>query len=154
MAEGDATEQRRVSLPWFLPFICFIPLLIAAPLWHRASAADAVTPNVGNIEHLTTAGFLKNPVGSNPVVEGRTGLEQPAQRPVRRQQLHAGSPPARKHSADQGSTTFRSSSAPAGMQVREEKKDLTLALKKAEQAEKAGKKAAGKKAASPRDSRL
>ena len=27
-----------VSLPWFLPFICCIPLLIAAPLWHRAPA--------------------------------------------------------------------------------------------------------------------
>jgi len=128
MAEGDATEQRRVSLPWFLPFICFIPLLIAAPLWHRASAADAVAPNVGNVEHLTTTGFLKNPVGSNPVVEGRAGLEQPAARPVRRQQLHAGSPPARKHSADQGSTAFRSSSAPAGVQVREEKKAEQLTL--------------------------
>ena len=88
MADGDATEQRRLSLHWFLPFICFIPLLIAAPLWHRASAADAMTPNV---EHLSTTGFLKGP--SNPVVE------QPAPRPVRRQQLHVGPTPARKHNA-------------------------------------------------------
>ena len=88
MVVGDATEQRRLSLPWFLTFICFIPLLIAAPLWHRASAADAVTPNV---EHLTTTGFLKGP--SNPVVE------KPAARPVRRQQIHTGAPPARKHNA-------------------------------------------------------
>ena len=41
MAEVATEHRRTVSLPWFLPFICFIPLLIAAPLWHQAPA-DAV----------------------------------------------------------------------------------------------------------------
>ena len=95
MAEGDAT--RRLTLPWFLPVICFIPLLIAAPLWHRAPAAEPVMPDT---EHLTTDGYLKGgpppkPGPSKPVVE------QQAARPVRRQQLHThpSSPATRKHNA-------------------------------------------------------
>ena len=92
MAEGDAT---RLTLPWFLPVICFIPLLIAAPLWHRAPAAEPVMPDT---EHLTTDGYLKGgpppkPGPSKPVVE------QPAPRPVRRQQLHTSSHATRKHNA-------------------------------------------------------
>lgn len=102
MAAGDAPE-RRLSLPWFLPVICFIPLLIAAPLWHRAPAAEPVMPDV---EHLTTDGYLKGPSKPGPSKLGpskpgpsKPVVEQPAPRPVRRQQLHTSSPATRKHNA-------------------------------------------------------
>ena len=94
MAEGDGT--RRLSLPWFLPVICFIPLLIAAPLWHRAPAAEPAMPDV---EHLTTDGYLKGPSkpGLSTLGPSKPVVEQPAPRPVRRQQLHTSSPATRKH---------------------------------------------------------
>eukprot|EP00320_Phaeocystis_rex_P005103 CAMPEP_0119069536 /NCGR_PEP_ID=MMETSP1178-20130426/22389_1 /TAXON_ID=33656 /ORGANISM="unid sp, Strain CCMP2000" /LENGTH=86 /DNA_ID=CAMNT_0007051307 /DNA_START=63 /DNA_END=323 /DNA_ORIENTATION=+ len=72
MADEGATEHRRISLPWFLPFICFIPLLIAAPLWHRESAADAVSSNF-----VPDVKAVVQPQTSKPVVQ------QPAPRPVR-----------------------------------------------------------------------
>jgi hypothetical protein len=67
MEAEHAQARKTTNLPWFLPFLFFIPLLVAAPLWH-SSQAPAVQTTGPPVSHPPVSQSSARSMGQQPRV--------------------------------------------------------------------------------------